>query len=80
LIVFVIILNVDCAGLPSKNISRKKDVYIHVVPLNKLITIKNIYPLLGSVNQKLNGYITGIIDQLCIKNKPITARKFSPLK
>lgn len=44
--------------------SSKNDVTIHVIPTNRLITIRNMYAVLGSLKRNETGYITGVMDHL----------------
>lgn len=47
--------------------SSKNDVTTQVIPTNRLITIRNIYAVLGSLKRNETGYITGVMDHLCGK-------------
>ena len=37
---------------------------MQVMPVNRLMTIRQMYAVLGSLNRNENGYITGMIDHL----------------
>lgn len=50
---------------------------IQVIPTNKLITIKNMYAELGSLNMREAQCITGDMHQPYIKKRTITAGRFS---
>lgn len=55
--------------LSYEKISSRKLQTMHVIPVNKLITISQIYAVLGSLNQNEAGYITGVMDQLQNKSR-----------
>lgn len=49
--------------------SNKNDVTTQVIPTNRLITIRNMYAVLGSLKRNETGYITGVMDHLWKKEK-----------
>lgn len=41
---------------------------MHVIPINRLMTMRKIYAVLGSLKTNDAGYIIGVIDQLKKRN------------
>ena len=52
-----------------ENISSRKLVMIHVIPMKRFATMRTMYAVLGSLNRNEAGYIIGVIDQL--QEKPV---------
>ena len=56
-------LNIKQTWSKSKSFNVKLQM-TQVIPVNRLMTIRQMYATLGSLNRKLVGYIIGVIDHL----------------